>query len=55
MFALDKPSLIFVGKDGAYPRVEQLKFTSIELAPGLSYKHWTGLERAAEDKHSSLF
>ncbi len=57
MFVLDKPfqsGLMSVGKAEAYPRVEQLKCTSLGLAPGLSYKHWTWLERPARDKHSSL-
>jgi hypothetical protein len=53
VFVFDKsflPTLMFVGKAGAYPRVKQLKCTT----PGHSYKHWTSLERPARDKHSSL-
>ncbi len=49
-----RPSLMFVGKAKAYARVEQLKCTSLVLGPGLSYKHWTRLERLVRDKHSSL-
>jgi hypothetical protein len=57
MYALNKPfqpSLMFVNKTGAYPRVEQLKFTSLDWAPGLSCKHWTRLERPVRAKHSRL-
>jgi hypothetical protein len=43
-----------VRKAGAYPRVEQLNFTSLGYASGLSYKHWIRLEKPALDKHSSL-
>ncbi len=49
-----RPRLMFVGKTGAYPRMEQLKFTIIGQAPGLSCKHWTTLERPVMAKLSSL-
>jgi hypothetical protein len=39
---------MFVGKAGAYPRVEHL------VGSGLTRKHWTRLERLARDKRSSL-
>jgi hypothetical protein len=45
---------MFVAKAGAYHREEQLKCTALGLAPGLSYKQWTRLERPARDKHFSL-
>ncbi len=48
MFAFDKShqaSLVFVGKAGAYPTVEQFKLFSLGKVPSLSYKHWTRLER----------
>ncbi len=57
MFVLDKPlqpSLMFVGKAGAYPGVEQFKCTSLGLAPGLSCKYWMWLERPVREKLSSL-
>ncbi len=57
MFVLDKPflpRLTFVRKAGAYLRKEQLICTSLGQAPGLSYNHWTILERPDRDKHSSL-
>jgi hypothetical protein len=41
---------MYLGKAGACPTGEQLKCTSPGLAPGLSYKHWTRLERPDRDK-----
>ncbi len=51
---LFQSTLTFVGKAGAYPRVEHLKGASLRLAPDLSHKHLTRLEKLARDKHSSL-
>jgi hypothetical protein len=45
---------MFLHKAGAYPRVEQLKCTSLGYASCLSCKHWTWLESPALYKHSSL-
>jgi hypothetical protein len=47
-------SLMFVGKAGAYRRVEKFKCTSLGLAPGLSCKYCNVLKRPVRDKHSSL-
>jgi len=47
VFLLDKPlqpSLVFVGKAEAYPKVDNLKCTPPGYAPGLSYKHLIKLE-----------
>jgi hypothetical protein len=41
-----QPILMFVGKAGAYPTVEQLKFTSLG-------KQWPRLERPVRAKHYS--
>ncbi len=44
---------MFVGKVGAYLLVEQLEYTFTWVG-GLSYNHWTRMERPARDKHSCL-
>ncbi len=41
------PSLMFVGKARAYPRVEHLR-----EAPGLTHTHYTWLEKLGMDKQS---
>jgi hypothetical protein len=41
---------MFVGKAGAYPIEEPLRYST----PGLAHKQQTSLESLARDKHSSL-
>jgi hypothetical protein len=48
-----QPSLIYVGKQGAYPRVEHLKGATW-IGSGLTRNNWIRLERIVRDKHSSL-
>ncbi len=45
------PSLIFVSKAGTYlSEASHVLYYRL----GLTYKHWTGLEWAARDKHSNI-
>ncbi len=43
---------MFVGKAGACPN--KARCSTLGLAPGLTYKHLTRLERLVWDKHFSL-
>jgi hypothetical protein len=49
-----QPSLMFVGKPGAYPIEEPFRCCTLGKAPSLAHKQQTWLERIARDKHSSL-
>jgi hypothetical protein len=44
-----------VTKARSYPSGAQVRHASLELAPDLTHKYFTKLERFARDKHSSLF
>jgi hypothetical protein len=48
------PSLMSVGKAGAYLSEAPFGCSTLVLAPGLTQKHQTRLERLTRDKHSSL-
>ncbi len=57
MFVPDKlfqPSLMFVGKSGAYPSEAPVGCSTLVSAPDLTHKHQTWVEKLARDKHSSL-
>jgi hypothetical protein len=57
MFVLGKPfqlSLIFACKAKAYPSEAPFRCSTLGLAPGLTRKNLTRLERLTEDKHSGL-
>ncbi len=49
-----QPSLLFVGKAEACTSEAPFRCSNLGLAPGLTHKHLTRLERLARDKHSSL-
>jgi hypothetical protein len=49
-----QPSVMFVSKTGSYPSEVPFKCSTLGLAPGLTHKHYTRLEKLARDKHSSL-
>jgi hypothetical protein len=49
-----QPSQVIADKAGAYPSGASFRGSILGLAPGLSYKHQTSLERLARGKHSSL-
>ncbi len=49
-----QPSLMFVGKAGAYPIEEPFRCCTLGQASGLAHKQETRLERLTRDKHSNL-
>ncbi len=49
-----QPSLVFAGKNGAYPSEAPFSCSTLGYTPDLTHKHLTRLERLASDKHSSL-
>jgi hypothetical protein len=49
-----QPSLLLVGKAGAYPSEAHFRYHALAYAPVLTNKHYTRLERFARDRHSSL-
>ncbi len=51
---LFQPSKMLVGEARAYTSEALFRCSALGLAPGLTHKHWTILEKPARDKHSSL-
>jgi hypothetical protein len=51
---LFQPSLMFVGKTGAYPSEAPFRCSTLGYAPGLIHKLQTRLEKLARNKCSSL-
>jgi hypothetical protein len=41
---------MFVAKAATYPSKATVRCSTLRLAPGLVYKHWTRLEEPARDK-----
>jgi hypothetical protein len=57
VFVLDKPfqpSLVFVGKSRSLPYSGAPEKCITQVGSGLTRNHWTGLQKLARDKHSSL-